>query len=342
MSLNQNDQSKIEKFLVNQSTAEEAEEVANYLINHPEELDKILLFEELTEEEFIKSTNKDKIYTSIIPNRRFKIWKSWVAAACLIGALSAIGYYVMLQKIPVELLITHLQDKILIDNNTKINRLYYFSDSSSAVLSSNSSLEHVQLFETNRQIHQLNGDIYYTVMKDPEHPFEVIANGIKTRAVGTQFLIKNNLKNDRVEILLTEGKVRLSSVDPKFEMNDIYLDPGQSCSIDKISGKIAITSFSKGREKAEKVENIERAEKGAIIWSNSEIQLTKVRLSSVFKRLESTYNVKIEYQDSSLAAALITGKIYHSDSLDMILRSICEINQLDFQKDKDVIYIKRK
>ncbi|UZJ66427.1 FecR family protein [Sphingobacterium sp. KU25419] len=103
-----------------------------------------------------------------------------------------------------------------------MEKLYSFPDSSTAILQPNSSLEHAHDFLVNRTIHQLTGDVYYAVQKDSIHAFQVLANGIITTAIGTEFRVRNNAKNNQVEITLVEGKVKLSSVDVDFAM-DIFI-----------------------------------------------------------------------------------------------------------------------
>lgn len=351
MSSNQFDQDKISRFMSNESSSEEANEVADFLSNSTSELDKILVFEKITNDEIISLTlvEKDEIMRTIIPSKvpKIHLWKKWAAAACLIGALSIGGYYILFQdKNDTGIQISTIQSKKLVDNYSRIEKLYSFPDSSTAILQPNASLEHAHDFLVNRTIHQLTGDVYYAVQKDSIHAFQVLANGIITTAIGTEFRVRNHAKNNQVEITLVEGKVKLSSVDVDFAMDDIYLDPGQVCFIDKTSGKISIDMIREEHVRASKssVNGIapSSVNTAGIIWTNTEIQFNKVKLENVFKRIESQYGLKINYVDTGVANSLITGKILRSDSLETILKSICEINQLTFEINQNTIYIKRK
>lgn len=351
MSSNPFDQDKISRFMSNESSPEEANEVADFLSNSNSELDKITVFEEIPNQEIISIPldEKDTVIRTIIPSKTpiIRLWKKWTAVACLIGAISIGSYYILFQdKNKTELQTATIQSKQLVENYSSIEKLYVFPDSSTAILQPNSSLEHVHDFVMNRTIHQLSGDIYYTVQKDSIHPFQVLSNGIITTALGTEFWVRNHTKNNQVEIALLEGKVKLSSIDANFSMDDIYLDPGQMCFIDKTTGKISI-SIIPTKEPITPTSNANTlpsssANTAGIIWTNTEIQFNKVKLENVFKRIESQYSVKINYVDTSVARSLITGKILHSDSLETILKSICEINQLTFEINQNTIYIKRK
>lgn len=60
-----------------------------------------------------------------------------------------------------------------------------------------------------RRIHLTGGEAYFTVAKNPNRPFIVEAAGMQVRAVGTVFNVR--LDPSAVEVLVTEGKVKLST-----------------------------------------------------------------------------------------------------------------------------------
>lgn len=54
---------------------------------------------------------------------------------------------------------------------------------------------------------RLTGEAHFTVSHDPSRPFVVDAEGVAIRAVGTAFNVR--IANDAVEVLVTEGRVRV-------------------------------------------------------------------------------------------------------------------------------------
>jgi len=66
---------------------------------------------------------------------------------------------------------------------------------------------------TERNIKLLRGEAYFTVAKNPDRPFIVTAGGVRVRAVGTVFNVR--LKGDDVDVLVTEGKVRIDPPKPE-------------------------------------------------------------------------------------------------------------------------------
>lgn len=63
-----------------------------------------------------------------------------------------------------------------------------------------------------RHIRLLRGEAYFTVARNPDRPFVVTAGGVRVRAVGTVFNVR--LAGDAVDVLVTEGKVRIDPPKP--------------------------------------------------------------------------------------------------------------------------------
>lgn len=64
-----------------------------------------------------------------------------------------------------------------------------------------------------RHIRLIRGEAYFTVAKNPERPFVVTAGGVRVRALGTVFNVR--LQGDDVDVLVTEGKVRIDPPKPE-------------------------------------------------------------------------------------------------------------------------------
>ncbi|WP_419784736.1 DUF4974 domain-containing protein [Niabella digestorum] len=69
--------------------------------------------------------------------------------------------------------------------------------------------------------------------------------------------------------------------------------------------------------------------------------LMGAKLKNVLINLEKRYHVKIVALDTSIYDASITGQIFYNDSLETLIRAICDLNKLVYERDKDTIYLKR-
>ncbi len=80
-------------------------------------------------------------------------------------------------------------------------------DGSVADLNRGSEID-VRFTPGERRIELLRGEANFTVTKNPSRPFLVSAGGVVVRAVGTVFSV--HIQPDSVEVLVTEGKVRVA------------------------------------------------------------------------------------------------------------------------------------
>jgi transmembrane sensor len=80
-------------------------------------------------------------------------------------------------------------------------------DGSTVRLNTDSTIE-IAFAAGERRVRLRRGEAHFTVAKDSAWPFFVEAGGIAVRAVGTAFNVR--LRTGGVEVLVTEGKVRVS------------------------------------------------------------------------------------------------------------------------------------
>lgn len=87
-------------------------------------------------------------------------------------------------------------------------------DGSLADLNGDSRIDTVYT-PTERRVMLLSGEAHFTVAKNPERPFLVTAGSVTVRAVGTAFNVR--LQSERIEVLVTEGKVKLAGAGEPVE-----------------------------------------------------------------------------------------------------------------------------
>lgn len=88
-------------------------------------------------------------------------------------------------------------------------------DGSSVTLNADSAVE-VQFTSAERRVRLRRGEAHFTVAKNPQRPFVVEANDVAVKAVGTAFDVR--LGADAVEVLVTEGKVRVDDAARGFSL----------------------------------------------------------------------------------------------------------------------------
>lgn len=82
-----------------------------------------------------------------------------------------------------------------------------------------------------RRVQLLQGEAHFSVTKNPERPFVVVASGVDVKAVGTAF----NMKLDAAElsVLVTEGKVSINPPEQTTSAIDepVFVEVGQMATI---------------------------------------------------------------------------------------------------------------
>lgn len=93
-------------------------------------------------------------------------------------------------------------------------RTVTLSDGSQVQLNTGTRLQ-VQLSDTRRELHLLDGEALFSVAHDSARPFEVHVGDALVRAVGTQFNIRRNARDTTVSVL--EGTVLVAALEPQQE-----------------------------------------------------------------------------------------------------------------------------
>ena len=85
--------------------------------------------------------------------------------------------------------------------------ILYLPDSSLAILNKNSKLTYPKHFDEDNRIVKLEGESFFEVKRDPNHPFYVFTENTKTRVLGTSFNVKAYKNDPNTEVTVTSGKV---------------------------------------------------------------------------------------------------------------------------------------
>ncbi len=122
----------------------------------------------------------------------------------------------------------------------------------------------------------LDGEAYFEVVKDPEHPFEVsTASGLKVIVLGTKFNLRSFSNERYVEATLEEGIITVTGIHSE---KPVTLRPGQQASYDTAS-------------KSLKVRNV--SAEACSIWKNNELRFRDVSFRELVPLIERWYGVKI-------------------------------------------------
>ena len=194
-------------------------------------------------------------------------------------------------------------------------------DGTSVTLNRYTSLSYPERFKNKNREVSLQGEAYFAVSKDKEHPFIVQAGGVNVRVLGTEFNVEAYPKDNLIETSLFEGSVALDIEN----MNSLILVPGERAAYDRETKHLT-------KDKAPRLTDEILWQKGALVFNNS-------TLKEISRRLSNAFNVSIRIQDQSLEQAKMTARFVHNETLDDILLLLQEAGGFKVEKENQTIII---
>lgn len=145
----------------------------------------------------------------LAPRRRARLvaFPQWIALA---GAAAALALVFVWQSPRLPLPAALGSSEVYTTTVGGYQRLT-LPDGSVVELNDNSEVR-VRFTARERRVQLVGGQAHFTVAKNPERPFIVDTRGVAVRAVGTAFDVR--LATDQVEVIVTEGVVRLDRASP--------------------------------------------------------------------------------------------------------------------------------
>lgn len=152
------------------------------------------------------------------------------------------------------------------------------SDGTKVFMNSESKLRYPVVFnEAERKVY-LEGEAYFEVSKDKQHPFIVEGKDFSVKVLGTSFNISDYKEDEITKIVLVEGSVQVNK-----DMNAYRLTPNQELTIQN------------GEFQIRKVNAV-----NAISWKNDKFYFSNERLEIVMQKLARWYDVQLFYSNQDI------------------------------------------
>jgi transmembrane sensor len=174
----------------------------------------------------------------------------------------------------------------------------------------------------------IEGEAYFNVTKDPDHPFTVNAGEMIIKAYGTEFNVKAYPEEKVVETTLVEGSV---SVEIKNKpSNKTLLKPNEQA--------IYYEPTSKRSENFLVTKGIDPSL--YTLWINDRLQIKGETLEDLTVMLERKYDVTIHFDDNSLRDLRFTG-IIENETIEQILELIKISSNVDYRINEREIWLSK-
>lgn len=154
------------------------------------------------------------------------------------------------------------------------------SDGTEVLLNSDSRLSYPTVFKGKERVVSLEGEAYFNVTKDAEHPFIVNSGNVQVRVLGTEFNMCSYSPDD-VRITLIEGKVAVSDT---CSLQSVEIKPGQSAHL--VSG---------GTFAVEEVDT-----ESFLYWKEGFFYFDDVTLVDMMKEIGKWYNIDVDFRNSEI------------------------------------------
>jgi len=199
----------------------------------------------------------------------------------------------------------------------------HLSDGSVLQLNTNSLIK-IDFTPDERRITLVRGEVHFEVAHNPDRPFIVEAGGKTVRAVGTAFNVHMEDSSD-LEVVVTEGKVMLSTLDALIPATGFVNDPSNDDAILLEAGeKVALAidhpgSIAKLEVEKLKVDDLE----SELAWQQGFLVFEGDYLETVLEEVSRYSKVSFELASPSMNQIRVAG-FYKTRDVEGLLSSLQE------------------
>lgn len=215
-------------------------------------------------------------------------WKKYAIAATLLLPLLLVGMYLWFGRDaePQYMTVTTTGN-----NHSRV----LLPDGSVAIIKGESSLEFPLTFTGKERKVVLNGQVSFSIVKDPEHPFCVESPYINVRVLGTRFNMLARRNVDYSEVFLDSGKVEVMSLVTKATK---VLTPGQTVTVDNSNGAMEVHPAQRSL---------------TVDWFNDEMMYSRVSPDSLIRSIQNNYGIRLSPEVASRITSRFSGTLPSND-----------------------------
>jgi len=198
-------------------------------------------------------------------------------------------------------------------------------DGSLAIVNAGTTLTYKYNYaERIREIH-LDGEAYFDVVRDEEHPFVVKTNNLDIKVLGTTFNMKSYSNDPETKIALITGSVNVKVNPQDNDAMDFTLSPDKMLTYDKISHNVGISEFR---------------ERDILAWTTGRLKFENLPFPHIVKDLERKFDVQIRIESERLKKDVFSGSFSSNYSLEQIFKEVDIEKRYKWIQKQDEIIIR--
>jgi ferric-dicitrate binding protein FerR (iron transport regulator) len=177
-------------------------------------------------------------------------------------------------------------------------------DGSVVHLNSESSLSYPENFSDDTREVRLTGEAFFEVTKDPDKPFLVDTENVRTTVLGTSFNVQA-YPAENVVVTVATGKVKVGAVSEKDHTKPVsaILTPGLQATYDVTSKELTTATVSPEIYSD---------------WKNNIIRFHNTSLGEVAKTLSKWYGITITFEQDEIKHCRISGQFKNPELKDVL------------------------
>lgn len=173
-----------------------------------------------------------------------------------------------------------------------------------------------------RRVVLMRGEAHFTVMKDAQRRFVVVARGVEARAIGTAFAVR--VDRSAVEVVVTEGRVEVEQVDGSGSPRVPNATPSAPAPLVLAAGNAAVVPIAgeNGPVKTPSVAPLSAEEVAERLgWRATRLEFTATPLGEAVGLMNRFNEVRFEISDPEIATLEVSG-FFRADNAATFLRLI--------------------
>ena len=307
----------IEKYFEETITDVEIKELSDWIKNDRQ-------LHDWWEQEFERSDSsmnpvlRDKLFARIkeetlgkeVRPLRIIPWK-WVAAILLPVCVAFFTYY-LLDSSPTA------ETPFIVKAGKGDKATIELPDGTNVVLNSASQLSYLNNFGENVRRVQLNGEAYFKVAKNTEHPFVVTAGELEVLVTGTTFGVRAYIDEKDIQTTLESGQVTV-----RVEGKSVKLVPNKQVLFNKLTMGVEVRDVDVDLYLA---------------WADGRLVYDNCPLEKILTDLGRWYNIDVFYSRDELRSYQFSLNMKKHEEFIQVLELIGKTGEVQFEvKDNTVI-----
>lgn len=217
---------------------------------------------------FVPEEREEEVLPPAKPKRRIDWLAIGTAAAAIFILYWTVGDFLLNPDKPIT-------SKYFAEDEVKTVTL---PDGSVVTLNLSSQLEFTEAKEKGERQVKLNGEAYFEVAKDENHPFIITSGPVEIRVLGTKFNLRNYTSDKSATLRVSEGRVQFGFV---AGGNPQVVNAGEV-----VKANFGDQSFDKDRFSGQNTAS----------WRNDKLVFEDMKLSDAAKDIEELYDIKLKIE----------------------------------------------